>query len=36
MALRWYTSVIDCTDTPALARWWAEALDWQVWFETED
>jgi hypothetical protein len=36
MALRWYTSVINCTDVAAQARWWAEALDWQIWFEAED
>ncbi|WP_156253116.1 VOC family protein [Pseudactinotalea terrae] len=36
MALRWYSTVIDSQDPSALARWWAEALDWQVIYEAED
>ncbi len=36
MALRWYTVVVDCHDIRAQARWWAEALDWQVVFEADD
>ncbi|WP_206448749.1 VOC family protein [Agrococcus sp. KRD186] len=36
MALRWYSNVIETTDVPRLARWWAEVLDWQVVFEAAD
>lgn len=36
MALRWYSTVIDTLDPGALARWWAEAIDWQVVYEAED
>ena len=36
MALKWYTIVIDCRDPQAQARWWAEALDWQVIYDTAD
>ena len=36
MALRWYTTVIDCRDPRSLATWWAEALDWQIVYETDD
>ncbi|MGC5077213.1 VOC family protein [Agrococcus sp. DT81.2] len=36
MALRWYSNVIESTDTRRLARWWAEALDWQIIYEAED
>ncbi|WP_420114298.1 VOC family protein [Pseudactinotalea sp.] len=36
MALRWYSTVIDTHDPGALARWWAEAIDWQVVYEAED
>jgi hypothetical protein len=36
MALRWYTVVIDCHDVKKQARWWAEALDWKVVYDTED
>jgi hypothetical protein len=36
MALRWYSNVIETTDTRRLARWWAEALDWQIIYEAED
>ena len=36
MALRWYTIVIDCTDVVTLARWWAEALDWEIAYEADD
>ncbi|MDO5495494.1 MAG: VOC family protein, partial [bacterium] len=30
MALRWYTIVIDSHDPQALARWWAETLEWTL------
>ncbi|TKV28852.1 VOC family protein [Arthrobacter sp. NamB2] len=36
MTLRWYSTVIESTDHRALARWWAEALDWEVMFESDD
>ena len=36
MALRWYSTVIDSQDPGALARWWAEAIGWQVIYEAED
>jgi hypothetical protein len=36
MALRWYTTVVDCRDHRAQARWWAEALGWQVFFESDE
>jgi Glyoxalase-like domain len=36
MALRWYTTVIDCHDVAAQARWWAEALGWKIVYEADD
>ena len=30
MALRWYSTVVESTDHKKLARWWAEALGWEV------
>lgn len=36
MALRWYSNVIESTDPGRLARWWGEALDWQVVYEDAD
>ena len=36
MALRWYSTVVDCADVAALSRWWAEALGWQVVYEADD
>ena len=36
MALRWYSNVIETTDVQRLARWWAEALDWDVIYEADD
>lgn len=35
MALRWYTTVIDCHDIAAQGRWWAETLDWHIVYEDE-
>ncbi|MCF4121807.1 VOC family protein [Antribacter sp. KLBMP9083] len=35
MALRWYSTVVESTDHRKLARWWAEALGWQVIFELD-
>lgn len=36
MRLRFYTIVIDCLDVHAQARWWAEALEWRIVFESDD
>jgi hypothetical protein len=36
MSLRWYSVVIDSRDPAKLARWWAQALDWQIAFEADD
>lgn len=36
MALRWYSTVIDCHDPAALGRWWAETLGWRVEYEADD
>ena len=36
MALRWYTTVIDCRDVAAQARWWAAVLGWKVVYEADD
>lgn len=36
MTLRWYSTVIESTDHRALARWWAEALGWEVMFDTDE
>jgi len=30
MALRWDSTVIDCRDVPAQARWWARVLGWII------
>lgn len=36
MALRWYAVVIDCRDVKKQARWWAEALDWKLDYESDE
>ncbi|WP_404311901.1 VOC family protein [Agrococcus terreus] len=36
MPLRWYTNVIETTDPRRLAGWWAQALDWQTAYESDD
>jgi Glyoxalase-like domain len=36
VAVRWYSTVIDCRDVRAQARWWADALGWQIVFATDD
>lgn len=36
MALKWYTVVVDSRDPQALARWWAETLDWTIVYDTPD
>ena len=36
MALKWYTIVVDCRDPQAQARWWAQALDWAVVYDTPE
>lgn len=34
MPLRWYTSVIQSTDPQALGSWWAQALGWEVAYDS--
>jgi hypothetical protein len=34
--LRWYTTVVDARDHRAQAAWWARALGWQVFLDTDD
>ncbi|KGN38202.1 VOC family protein [Knoellia subterranea] len=36
MALLWYTTVIDCHDNAAQARWWAETLGWKIGYEDDE
>ena len=36
MALRWYSTVVDCRDVAAQARWWAEAIGWKAVYESDD
>lgn len=36
MDLRWYSIVIDSRDIAAQARWWAEVLNWQVAYESDE
>jgi predicted enzyme related to lactoylglutathione lyase len=36
MGSRWYTVVVDATDPPRLARWWAEVLDYRIVYEASD
>jgi hypothetical protein len=36
MALRLWTITVDARDHRALARWWAEALDWKIFFEGDE
>jgi catechol 2,3-dioxygenase-like lactoylglutathione lyase family enzyme len=36
MSLRWYSTVVDCRDVAAQARWWAAVLGWKLVFEAED
>jgi predicted enzyme related to lactoylglutathione lyase len=36
MASRWYSVVVDASDPARLARWWAEVLDYRIFFETAD
>ena len=35
MALRWYSTVIDCHDHLAQGEWWAETLDWQIIYRSD-
>jgi hypothetical protein len=35
VALRWYSTVVESTEHRRLARWWAEALHWQVVIDTQ-
>ncbi|HEX3814607.1 MAG TPA: VOC family protein [Mycobacteriales bacterium] len=36
MSIRWYSTVIDCGDVTAQARWWAEALDWRIVYDSPE
>jgi Glyoxalase-like domain len=36
MSLRWYSTVVDCRDVAAQARWWAAALGWKLVYEADD
>ena len=36
MALRWYSTVVDCHDVSAQATWWATALGWKKAYEADD
>jgi Glyoxalase-like domain len=36
MGLRWYSTVVDCHDVIAQAHWWAQALRWEIAFESPD
>ena len=36
MALRWYSTVIDCLDVHAQADWWAATLGWRKVYEAQD
>ena len=36
MALRWYSTVVDCQDVAAQAAWWASALGWKKAYEADD
>jgi hypothetical protein len=36
MALRWYSTVIDCHDHAAQGRWWAETLGWRIFYESDN
>ncbi len=36
MALRWYSTVVDCHDVAAQARWWAQTLGWKVGYADDD
>jgi catechol 2,3-dioxygenase-like lactoylglutathione lyase family enzyme len=36
MSVRWYTTVVDCHDVAAQARWWGEVLGWRTVYEAAD
>ncbi len=36
MALRWYSTVIDCRDVTAQGNWWAAVLNWKKAYESDD
>jgi len=36
VALRWYSTVVDCHDVSAQANWWATALGWKKAYEPYD
>ncbi|HEY9294207.1 MAG TPA: VOC family protein [Microlunatus sp.] len=35
MSLRWYSMVVESTDHRRLARWWADALGWELIFDLD-
>jgi hypothetical protein len=36
VALRWYSTVVDCRDVSGQANWWASALGWKKVYEADD
>jgi hypothetical protein len=36
MGLRLWTIVVDSSDPGKLGRWWAEALGWKIFYESEE
>jgi hypothetical protein len=36
MTLRWYSNVVESTDPSRLGHWWAEALGWEVIYDTDE
>jgi len=36
VSVRWYSTVVDCSDIAAQARWWTEVLGWAVAFEAPE
>jgi hypothetical protein len=36
VSIRWYSVVVDCHDPVAQGRWWAEAIDWRIFYEAPD
>ena len=36
MSVRWYTTVVDCHDVAAQAKWWGGVLGWTIVYEAAD
>jgi predicted enzyme related to lactoylglutathione lyase len=36
MTARFYTVIVDAQDPAALARFWADVLDWKIFYESDD